>query len=106
MNEPKQKIDYHEHDTPKQESFPDISNVASVNECTGLMYRTPVDGTEWEALQQLSPMGIPRVREEMDGTVSHRLHTADRGTAEDAEKAVQAADEEESGYIPRHMKQE
>ena len=31
----KPKIDYHEHDTPRRDQFPAISNVASANECTG-----------------------------------------------------------------------
>ncbi len=64
------KIDYHEHDTPKREEFPDVSNVASANECTGLMYKTPVNDEEWEALQQLSPMAIPRGKREVGDPVS------------------------------------
>lgn len=60
----KQKIDYHEHDTPQQGSFPDISNVASVNECTGLMHRAPVDEAELENYQELSSMAIPRGKPE------------------------------------------
>ncbi len=102
MSGTKKKQEYHEHDTPKQGQFPDISNVASANECTGLMYRTPADGAEWESLQQLSPMGIPRVREEMDGSVLNRLRQAKN--AEEAGKAVEnASGEYGSDYVPRHM---
>lgn len=54
------KIDYHEHDEPDPALFPDISNVASANECTGLMFKTPQDGDEWESYQQLSSMAVPR----------------------------------------------
>ncbi len=104
MSEEKRKIDYHEHDTPRQEQFPDISNVASANECTGLMYRTPINGAEWESLQQLSPMGIPKVREEMDGNVLNKLHGAE--TARETGEAVKSAGGEHSpGYSPRHLKQ-
>lgn len=49
MEKPKRKIDYREHEEPAGEQFPDISNVASANECTGLMYKTPKDGEEWES---------------------------------------------------------
>ncbi len=101
MNGTKKQQEYHEHDTPEQQ-FPDISTVASVNECTGLMYRTPADGAEWESLQQLSLMGIPRVREGMDGNVLNRLRRAKN--AEETGKAVKnASGEEGPDYIPRHM---
>lgn len=40
--------------------FPDISNVASANECTGLMYKSPQNQAELESYQQLSSMLIPR----------------------------------------------
>lgn len=96
MSSPKRKIDYHEHDTPDEEEFPNLSNVASANECTGLMYRTPVDGEEWKSFQQLSPMEIPRVEEEMDGNVLNRLHHSD--TAQEAGKAVEEASGE---YCPQ-----
>lgn len=64
MPNPKRKIDYREHQEPSQEFFPDISNVASVNECTGLMYKAPKDPEEWESYQQLSSMAIPRKKPE------------------------------------------
>ena len=56
----KPKIDYHEHDTPRRDQFPAISNVASANECTGLMYRAPADREELENYRQLSSMAIPK----------------------------------------------
>lgn len=86
MKQPKEKIDYHEHDD-LPELYPDISDVASANECTGLMYRTPVSGEEWESYQQLSAMGIPR--EELHGTLSEKLRRVD--TAERTGKAVEEA---------------
>lgn len=60
MPKPKFKINYHEHDTPPQDQFPDISNVASASECTGLMHRSPVDKKELENYQELSSMAIPK----------------------------------------------
>ncbi len=113
----KKKMDYHEHDTPEQDEFPDISSVASANECTGLMYRTPVDGAEWESLQQLSSMGIPRVKGEMDGNVVNKLHRAEN--TQETGDAVKSAsggeyapdrestaekDGSEQPYRPKHMK--
>lgn len=56
----RRKINYHEHDTPGDKMYPDISNVASANECTGLMYKAPVNPAEHEAYQELSPMEIPK----------------------------------------------
>ena len=56
----KRKMNYHEHDTPRQEEFPDISNVASATECTGLMYKSPQDESEYENYQELSLMAIPK----------------------------------------------
>lgn len=56
----KRPFDYHEHDTPREEPFPDISNVASANECTGLMHRAPQNREELENYQELSSMAIPR----------------------------------------------
>lgn len=103
MKQQKKKTEYHEHDTPMEE-FPDISNAASANECTGLMYRTPADGAEWESFQQLSPMGIPKSGEEMDGTVLEKLRHAE--TPEEAGKAVEEASGEYSlEYKPRHLKE-
>ncbi len=62
MKKPKRKIDYREHEEPK-EQFPDISNVASANECTGLMYKAPADQEEWDSYQELSSMAIPREKD-------------------------------------------
>lgn len=67
MAKNRRKIHYHEHDTPPQEQFPDISNVASANECTGLMYRSPANSAELESYRQLSSMAIPR----QEGRASH-----------------------------------
>ncbi len=47
------KIDYHCEP-------PDISSTASATECTGLMYKPPVDMAEYEAYQELSGMEIPK----------------------------------------------
>ena len=49
------KIDYHEHET-----LPDISNVASAQECTGLMHKSPRSLEELENYQELSSMAIPK----------------------------------------------
>lgn len=56
----RRKINYHEHDTPENKLYPDISSVASANECTGLMYKSPVNNAEHESYQELSPMEIPK----------------------------------------------
>lgn len=63
----KPKRNYHEHDTPKPGQLPETSSVASANECTGLMYKTPESGEEWEALQELSPMAIPKKKVPQEG---------------------------------------
>lgn len=57
----KRKINYHEHSTPGEQRYPDISGVASVNECTGLMYKTPANDDEHESYQELSSMEIPKI---------------------------------------------
>lgn len=54
------KINYHEHDPLPQGKFPNISNVASATECTGLMYKSPIDRQELHAYHDLSSMGIPQ----------------------------------------------
>lgn len=41
--------------------FPDIANVASCTECTGLMLRPPQDRDEYESYQELSGMEIPEL---------------------------------------------
>ena len=56
----KKKIDYHEHDTLPEDKFPAVSNVASANECTGLMYKTPIDRQELGAYRELYSMEIPQ----------------------------------------------
>lgn len=101
MSKKPKKTEYHEHDTPIEEEYPDISNVASATECTGLMYKTPMNGAEWESYQELSPMGIPKTEEEMNHTVEKKLHRAE--TDREAGEAVEEAAEGE--YRPRHMKE-
>lgn len=100
MSEKKKSIEYHEHDTPREGMFPDLSSVASATECTGLMYKAPMDGEEWESYQELSSMGIPKVEEEAEELLQQRLHHAK--TAKETGKAV-----EETGgeYSPRHMRE-
>lgn len=56
----KRKIDYHEHDDLPEGDFPAISNVASANECTGLMYAAPTDRGQLESYQELSSLEIPK----------------------------------------------
>lgn len=48
---------------PAYESFPDISNVASAGECTGLMFAPPQSQEEYESYQELSGMEIPKMKE-------------------------------------------
>lgn len=57
---PARKIDYHEHDPLPRDKFPETSNVASAQECTGLMHRAPVSQEELENERELFPMAIPR----------------------------------------------
>ncbi len=85
----KQKPEYHEHDTPNQEEFPDLSNVASATECTGLMYRVPLDDGELESYQRLSSMQIPRGEQDMKDSVQYKLHHSQN--AKEAGKAVEEA---------------
>ncbi|NBK78963.1 hypothetical protein D5272_10295 [bacterium D16-76] len=56
----KRKIHYHEHDPLPEGKFPNISGVASANECTGLMYKTPADRQELHAYRDLFSMEIPQ----------------------------------------------
>lgn len=100
MSRKQQKIDYHEHDTPNEPEYPDISNVASATECTGLMYRVPVEDGELESYQELSSMEIPKGEQDTEDSVQYKLHKS--GTAEEAGKAVEDAAGE---YSPRHMKE-
>ena len=62
MKKPKGRIAYHEHEEPSGERFPDVSNVASASECTGLMHKSPQDQEEWDSYQELSSMAIPKDR--------------------------------------------
>lgn len=39
--------------------YPNISRTASATECTGLMYRPPVDMEEYEAYQEVYGMEFP-----------------------------------------------
>ena len=100
MSRKKKSIEYHEHDTPKEGTFPDLSSVASAIECTGLMHRVPMDGEELESYQELSSMGIPKVEEEEQESLQLELHHAK--TAKETGKAVEKAGGE---YSPRHMRE-
>lgn len=73
---PLPKPSYHEHDPIPESILPDNSAVASANECTGLMFTPPEDGSQLEAYQELSPMAIPR-RE--PGAPRQALHCPDTG---------------------------
>ena len=73
---PLSKFSYHEHDPIPESILPDNSAVASANECTGLMFTPPEDGSQLEAYQELSPMAIPR-RE--PGAPRQALHCPDTG---------------------------
>lgn len=42
--------------------YPEITRVASSFDCTGLMYKPPVDMDEYEAYQELYGMEIPEVK--------------------------------------------
>lgn len=89
MSGTRKKIEYHEHDTPEEKDFPDISNVASATECTGLMYRVPIDNEELESYQQLSNMEIPKGKQDMKESVQYKLHHSKN--AEEAGRAVEEA---------------
>lgn len=93
MEDTGKKINYREHETPDPEMFPDISNVASANECTGLMYRVPINNAELESYQQLSPMEIPREMEDADDSVQALLHRHSKNAKEAAESVIEASGE-------------
>ena len=93
MEDTGKKINYREHETPDPEMFPDISNVASANECTGLMYRVPINNAELESYQQLSPMEIPREMEDADDSVQALLHRHSKNAKEAAESVIKASRE-------------
>ena len=93
MEDTGKKINYREHETPDPEMFPDISNVASANECTGLMYRVPINNAELESYQQLSPMEIPREMEDADDSVQALLHRHSKNAKEAAESGLEASGE-------------
>ncbi|MDR0314474.1 MAG: hypothetical protein LBH71_00800 [Oscillospiraceae bacterium] len=44
----------------KSEYYPDISNVSSMSDCTGLMHTPPQNDEEYQAYQDLSNMQIPK----------------------------------------------
>lgn len=56
----KRKINYHEHDPLPESKLPNVSGVASANECTGLMYKAPTDSQELYAYRELFSMEIPQ----------------------------------------------
>lgn len=92
MKDPR-KIDYHEHDTPDEKEFPDLSNVASANECTGLMYRVPLTDHELESYQRLSSMEVPKGEQDMKESVQYKLHHS-----KDAQEAGKAVEEAADGH--------
>ena len=100
MSKKREPIEYHEHDTPGEEEFPDISGVASANECTGLMYKTPMSAEEWESYQELSSMEIPKGEDGQTDPLPQKLKHAK--TAEETGEAVEEAAGE---YSPKHMKE-
>ena len=63
----KKSFDYHEHDTPFEEQLPGTSNVASANECTGLMPRAPQSREELENYQALSYGNSPSKGQKVKG---------------------------------------
>lgn len=54
----KEKINYHEHDEVNY--LPNISNVASANESTGMMPTPAQNLDEYQNYQELSSMAIPK----------------------------------------------
>lgn len=44
----------------EDDSYPDISNVVSSSECTGMMYAPPQDESEIESYQELFNMELPK----------------------------------------------
>lgn len=80
---------YHEHETPDEEEFPGLSNVASANECTGLMYRVPLNDGELESYQKLSSLQTPRGEQDMRDSIQYKLHRSK--SAEETERAVEEA---------------
>ena len=99
MTKKRKPIEYHEHDTPDEEKFPEISGVASANECTGLMYKTPVTEGEWESYQELSSMEIPKEHEEIEPLPKKLRH------AKTAEETGEAVEEAAGEYSPKHRKE-
>lgn len=87
---PKKKIDYREHEEP-EECFPDISNVASATECTGLMPRPPLNNQELESFQELSPMEIPKGKEDVRDSVQYKEHHHGKTAKEARESAEEAS---------------
>ena len=85
---PKKPIRYGEHDPLPD--FPEDASVASANECTGLMYRVPMDDPELEAYEELYGMEIPKGEQDVwRGSVQANLHRAH--TAEETGRAVKKA---------------
>ncbi|WP_099204881.1 hypothetical protein [Scatolibacter rhodanostii] len=54
----KNKIDYHEHDEVK--NYPNIGNVASANETTGLIPSLAQTNDEFRSYQDISSTAIPK----------------------------------------------
>ena len=47
-------------DKTNEEKFPNISSIASMSDCTGLMPTIPETEEEYESYQELSSMEIPK----------------------------------------------
>ncbi len=81
-------VAYHEHDTAHPD--PEELHTASAQECTGLMYRVPLDDPELEAYQELYDLGIPKGGQEVARkSVQANLHRA--RTPREAGEAVERA---------------
>lgn len=62
--EKKTKIcDKHKDKDAEYDSYPDISDIASATDCTGLMYAPPQNEEEFESYQELSGIELPKKKE-------------------------------------------
>lgn len=60
-------------DSYKTEDYDYLTNSATGMDCTGLMYRTPVDEAEMESYQQVYQYLPPNVKlDSLDGKDSHK----------------------------------
>ncbi len=73
---PHKKINYHEHEEPK--NFPNISNVASANESTGMMPTPAQNREEYRSYQELGSMAIPKKAPGLQPAPEKRRVSVDR----------------------------